>query len=78
MVEVGDWSLPTKVHPLKKTQSKKTRQRLIGNLIPDQTQSSFSTSGFFLYVNFCGQFLLAKFFKTTVNTAKYAETLYRS
>ena len=58
--------------PLKKPQSKKPRQCLIGNLIPYQTPSSFSTSGFFLYVNFCGKFLLANFVKATVNTAKYA------
>ena len=58
--------------PLKKPQSKKTRQCLIGNLISYQTPSSFSTSGFFLYVNFCGKFLLANFVKATVNTAKYA------
>ena len=58
--------------PLKKPQSKKTRQCLIGNLIPYQTTSSFSTSGFFLYVNFCEQFLLENFVKATVNTAKYA------
>ena len=58
--------------PLKKPQSKKTRQCLIGNLIPYKTPWSFSTSGFFLYVNFCGKFILANSVKATVNTAKYA------
>jgi hypothetical protein len=43
--------LAHKKSPLKKTAIKKTRRCLIGN--------QFSTSGFFLYVNFCWQFLLA-------------------
>jgi hypothetical protein len=71
MAEVGTWILFTKVTP-KKTAIKKTRHCLIGNLIPYQTPSSFSTSGFFLYVNFCKKFLLANFVKATVDTAKYA------
>jgi hypothetical protein len=58
--------------PDSSTKSKKTRQCLIGNLIPYQTPSSFSTSRFFLYVNFCWKILLANFVKAIVNTAKYA------
>jgi hypothetical protein len=46
MVEAGTGSLPTKIHPEKKPQSKKT----LGNLIPYHLPSSFSTSGFFLSV----------------------------
>ena len=42
MVEAGTWSLLTKVHPEKKTQSKKTRRCLIGNLIHYQTPQSDS------------------------------------
>ena len=62
---------PRKFTP-KKTRNQKTRLCLIGNLIPYLTPRSFSTSGFFLYVNFCGKFLLVNFVKATVNTAKYA------
>ena len=47
--------------PLKKPQSKKTRLCLIGNLIPYQTPSSFSTSGFFLYVHFYRQSSASEF-----------------
>jgi hypothetical protein len=64
MLEVGTWSLPAKVHPEKKPQSKKNStvsDTIVGNLIPYHLPSSFSTSGFFLQVHFCGQTAASEF-----------------
>jgi hypothetical protein len=84
MVEAGTWSLPGKVHPEKKPQSKNTRRYLIGNLIPYQTPSSFLTSGFFFRCTFAGKLLLEKSAKATVHmlvlnlvTTVYVSGYYR-
>ena len=61
MVEAGTLSFPAKIHPEKKPQSKKTRRCPIENLITYRTPSSFSASGFFLYVKFCRQTAASEF-----------------